>query len=177
MTVSNCYIATGNDDWFSDTNTGNQYTTLTIKAAKLNDLFPNVTKEAIGEVTTSIVGTDDISVATVSWNENDYNAPKGVAKSYNLKMFNGVGYTTIQSYTFTSAGTIKTYTLDATQRGWINKTGKTKFLINVDDPGAGSAREFQLDAYETSQATAMRMTITHAPASTPFYQVIITSTN
>jgi len=167
------YVNSGPEDWQFDSSTGKDDNDPYLEA-NFNNLLSRHS-ESYAEILTSGIGTDNISAATVSWNEYTYTASSRLSKTYNLQMYNGSTYVTISSYTWTSSGTVKTYTLNATQRGYIDKVGTTDFRITIDDPGVGKFRVFQINAYETSQATAFRMDITHAPPAADYYHVMVTS--
>jgi len=165
------YVATGADDYDDDSTTNT-----TLKIEDNNVFFPNPTEVyAYAKVTTSGIGTDDISAATVYWDEYSYSASRGTTKTYNVLMWNGSSYTNIGTFTHDKYPATRSIVLNATQRGWISKTGTTNFHITVDDPGTSRSRLLHIKAYETAQANAFRMDVTHAPAADPYYQAIVIS--
>lgn len=170
------YVGVGVDDWWSSTALGtNNYTTTRLNAGWNNVIVGGDIRNAYADVDTSSIGTDVISSATLYLNEYDYSVVgRGVAKTYRVRIWTGSNFVTLTngSLTFTTA-TTRSIVLTSTEIGYINKTGKTSFSIQVDDPGAGCSRIFRCNAYETSQATALRLNVDHAPAGAAYYNVSI----
>ena len=159
-------VATGNDDKYYHSTTGYVYDTETIFASINKEISPETSDTAYADVDTSAIPDDNvISSASVKFDEYSYYASRGLAKTYVLYMWDGSGWQNIQEYTFGRSAVTRTKVLNSTQIGWINKTGKTKFSWGISGTvGDGQSKSFQLKAYETSQAVACRMEITHAPA-------------
>jgi len=159
-------VGTGTDDWDHGSVVGFRYTGATIIAEDAKAFTPNTYRTAFADVDTSgIPDTDVISAASVLFDESAYIASRGLAKTYNLYMWTGSTWVFLEAFTFVTAA-IRTHTLTATERGYISKTGKTKFRWIISGAVAsGEYKTLSIKAYETSQAVACRMSITHAPAS------------
>lgn len=170
MATNTYYVATGNDDYYYGTD-GTVKTTSLLKADYSNISSPSSINEIIADITTSGIGTDTISAATLYWDESSYQASSRVSKTYNIYQVQGSTTVKIATYTFGTAA-VRSLVLNSTQLGYINKTGKSRFQIDVDDPGTFKLRILNIKAYETSQANAMRLSVTHAPAATSKPQVI-----
>jgi hypothetical protein len=171
MATNTYYVNVANDDWTISSSFGRIDGASTISASNNKVIFPNDSTTAYADVLTSGIGTDIISGASVIFDEYSYNTSRGLTKTYALYMHNGSYYTLIQSYTFGRSAVVRTKILNATQIGYINKTGKTKFRITVTGTvSAGQSKTLLAKAYETSQANAFRMSITHAPLATDIPQ-------
>jgi len=167
------YVAAAADDWYNKNTTGDVTGTSLLFAGVVNSMFPPFTYSALAEIDTSGIGTDVISAATFYLDSGAYTASRRVTKTYKIQIYDGVSaYVTIKSGTWSAAGTISEV-LTGGELAYINKTGKTKFRVITDDPGAGKDRSMSINAYETSQATAMRMDVTHAPATAAYTHVMV----
>jgi hypothetical protein len=92
-------------------------------------------------------------------------------------MHTGASWVVIQAYTYGRSAVTRTKVLNATQIGYINKSGFTRFGWTVSGTvSSGQFKSLLIKAYETSQAVACRMSVTHAPAPTYSPQVIIVKT-
>jgi hypothetical protein len=56
----------------------------------------------------------------------------------------------------------KTINLTSTELGYINKTGDTQINYSAGDADVGQVISVQIKAYETAQANATRLSLTHA---------------
>jgi hypothetical protein len=160
------YVEAGVDDWDSYPGTS-RYTGTTIQASDNKEISPNFVRKAYANVDTSGVPDDDvISSASVKFDEVSYYASKGVrTKNYKVYIDNSGAWVSLGTLTFGASAVVRTIVLDSTQRGYINKTGDTKFrFITTPEMASGSAVTLTIKAYETAQANACRMEITHAPA-------------
>jgi len=167
------YVSTGVKDWHVDTLSGADYNDLQLKAFNNRVTFPATSSFAYANIDTSgIPDTDVISAATLKLDEYSYTASRGVTKTYYVYILDGTTWRTITTLTYGGSPAVRSVTLNSTQLGYISKTGETRFRIVVPDPGNMKYRNFLIKAYETSQANAMRLEVTHAAPVTFIPQVI-----
>ena len=117
------------------------------------------------DIDTSAIGTDTISAATLWFYHVGYTL---TTPALGRRRIIRVGGTTILDTTV-SAGTAgwKSEALTAGELALINKTGTTRVLFDVDDPGAGG-RLWRLQAWDYSDhSRACYLAVTHAPAGGP----------
>jgi len=168
MTTTTYYIYTGNDDFYTNNLGTSYYSTPLLEVNQNSATFPPVSSYATCKVDTSGIPEDDIiSDGTLYLDENDYTASGGVSKLYQVQQLRNAYWATIKTLIFTTA-TTKSFSLDSTSLSYISKTGYSQFRVVVSNPGAGKKRTFHFKAYETSQANAMRLSITHAPPPVTF---------
>jgi len=172
-------VATGVDDFtirFTDgSGTTTDYTATTLLASFSRVLAPYFTDSAYMECNTSAIpDADVISAATFYFYASAYTISKGVTKTYILWMGVGGSAVIIKTGTFVSAGWINEI-LTASELLLIEKAGLTQFRVSVDDPGALKSRSMTITALESGTNTAY-LSVTHAPASSAYYNISICTT-
>jgi len=175
MATNTYYIDTANDDWYVHSVTGRQDGTNEIWVQKNNVITPNYSETGYGDILTSGIGTDVISAATLYLDEVSYTASRGIKLQYNVWIWNGSSFVVMTNGTnilYGRSPIVRQIVLTATEQGYINKTGKTSFRVTVGTVSAGQFKLFKYKAYETAQANALRLSVTHAPAATGAPQVI-----
>lgn len=166
-------IATNADDWYQVVGGSTVTGTILLKADFNNVLFPSVESWAIGDIDTSGIGTDIVSNATFYFYADSYTvlpARRGApTKTYKIWMLktDETNWMLIKSGTYTATGWISEV-LTAAEYAEIDRDGKTRFRITVDDPGAGKARILQVRAreYTTEGDWDMYLLVSHAPPVT-----------
>jgi len=172
------YVGSAADDYYTNSVSGTQTGTTTLNVSYNSVINPAFYEQSYGKVDTSgIPDTDVISAATFYFTANTYNATTRVTKIYSAQIWTGSSYVFLTNATNkTWAAGTQTIVLTATEQGYINKTGTTNFRIITSDPGSKKYRQMLVNAYETSQATAMRLDVTHAaPAVSYTHAMVITS--
>lgn len=162
------YVQTGNDDYYISSGTGTVYTTPQVWVGYNNTITPSVVEVGYARINTSGIGTDTISDADLYIDEYSYTSSRGVTRVYKVWILDSAIYRLLTNGTLTygASPAVRTIKLTATELTYINKSGYTDIRVTVDDPGAGKVRNFRFKAYETAQANAIRLNVTHAPAST-----------
>lgn len=131
-----------------------------------NFLSPNFVMVSYGLIDTApIPDSDVITAATFSFTANTYTASRGKSKIYTVWQLQGATYIPLTNGTdVTWSSGANSVVLAAAELAYIQKTGITAFRITVADPGVSKYRKMDINAFETSQATAMRLDVTHGPA-------------
>jgi hypothetical protein len=162
------YVPNGAHDW-DDTSAVNA----NITAIDNHFIVPNEHIVAYADVDTSgIPDTDDISAATLTYEISSTSKTKTWLTPYIATyIWDGSAWELIDSYTDPAAGT-RNISLTAGQITHINKTGDTKFRYVAGEADATKYIIVNIKAYETAQANATRLSITHAPPSTFSGEVI-----
>jgi hypothetical protein len=163
------YVSAAANDYYVNSSTGAITGTTLLRAEYNNFLIPNYDNQSYGLIDCSGVGTDVISAATFKFNSGAYTyvGRPAPTKIYNVWIFNGSSYVIMANgaNVVWSKGE-NSVVLSAAELAFIgNIGGSTIFRITVTDPGVNKSRYMNINAYETSQATAMRLDITHAPAT------------
>lgn len=164
MATNTYYVAVANDDWYL---TGLKRFDGTTELLIVNNtiIFPATVSRGLADITTSGIGTDDISAAGLIFDEHSYTSSRGVSKTYGVQIWDGSFWQTLTNGSLTYSGSVRTVVLTAAEIAYINKTGKTSFRWQVGNPGAMKFRQFKIKAFETAQANAARLSVTHAPPS------------
>jgi len=168
MATNTYYIDTANDDWYVHSVTGRQDGTNEIWVQKNNVITPNYSEIGYGDILTSGIGTDVISAATLYIDEYAYSLSRGLRAGYTVWIWTGSAFTTLYygSMIYGRTPAVRTIALTPTEIGYINTSGKTQFRVTVPDVLGGKYSFFKYKAYETAQANALRLSVTHAPAAT-----------
>lgn len=176
------YITTANDDWTQLLGSPTKIHGGSFTFAENNKvIYPNFISYAYGDIDTSAIGTDVISAVVFYLDEAGYTASKRLPKTYRIQMFRNsistwVTLTNGSSITY-SGGTIN-ISLTASEISHIQSSGKTSFRAQVTGTvSAGKYKQLKINAFETSQATAMRLDVTHAPASVSKKKVLLRLTD
>ena len=165
--MTSYYIATANDDWYDNSISGRVDGTNQIWVEDIETITPNYENQGYGDITTSGIGTDEISTATLYLDEYSYTGSRGLKLQYNVWIWNGSSFVAMTNGTnilYGRSPIVRQIQLTATELGYINKTGVTSFRVTVPEVSAGQFLSFKYKAYETSQANALRLDVTHAPA-------------
>ncbi|MDD5749163.1 MAG: hypothetical protein PHO91_00045 [Patescibacteria group bacterium] len=158
-------IAAGSDDWYVHTTQGTVDDATTLLATYNAVFEPAVTSFSYADINTSALSDDAVILeADLYLYLHDYTtgAPPKTAqptKTFYIQVFSGSQWHIIHNGTFLSAGWYF-YKLTSGQLAYINKTGKTRFLIGVEDPGAGYSRELSIRSYEYAGDYSMYLNIT-----------------
>ena len=161
--MTNYYIGVANDDWYVAGVTRFDGTA-TIFVSNNQTVSPPLLSRGFGDIDTSAIPDEDvITAARLRLDESSYSASKRVSKTYAIQIWNGSAWQSLTNGSHTYSGSAGVLTqLTAGELAYISKTAKTSFRVVVGNPGTGKFRLFYYNAYETSQATALRLDVTHA---------------
>lgn len=164
------YVATGFDDYYVDQDNVYHRYTNQIKACNDRAVAPNARATAYAKIDTSGIGTDSISAATLSWDEHSMNTGCIFGRTPRRAYFvvisdDGLNWVTIGTYSFRVNPVVRNVVLTGTQRAQISKTSYTWIRFSVRAPSGSCWIYYYTKAYETSQANAVRLDVTHAPSA------------
>lgn len=154
------YITANYYDYYYYSLDGYHHGTSILYAGYNSFVSPSLYWEAFGIIDTSSI-TETINKATFKFNSNAYAiVGKGTTKTYTVGIWTGLIFFPLTNATDkTWSSGLQEIELTPSEIAYINTSGNTVFRIITSNPGSGKSRQMSINAYETSQATAMRLDI------------------
>jgi hypothetical protein len=159
--TSTYYVQIPNHDYTINSVTGVNFSLPYSRAGASNVIFPNFTEASTILIYTAPIGATPINNAKLLINEYSYSATPKLVKDYKITIWTGMGYATLTNANgIVYQGGVREIPLTPTEIGYISTSGYTLINVSMNSvTGSMQFRNFQFNAYETSQATAPRIVI------------------